>query len=230
MTTQSLTKLLVKNNIVAEDKLNQLESDWISSQSNQVWEDFLIDKKIITEASLLDLKSKEFGVPIIDLHDQQIDAEVLNLVPEPLAHRHNILSFAKDAEGLSLAMVDPTDIQIKEFIKKKTGLEIKTFLTGKSSLSFGLSKYHSNLEGEIQHLVDEGKSGKVSLTGDSQVDANEQLKKLAAEIPVIQVVDTLLEYAVLEKASDIHIEPQEVAVTVRYRIDGVLHDVMTLPK
>lgn len=230
MTTQSLTKLLIKNNIVAEDKLNQLESDWISSQTNQAWEDFLIDKKVITESSLLDLKSKEFGVPIVDLHDQQIEAEVLNLVPEPLAHRHNILSFAKDAEGLSLAMIDPTDIQIKEFIKKKTGLEIKTFLTGKSSLSFGLSKYHSNLEGEIQHLVDEGKSGKISLTGNSQEDANEQLKKLAAEIPVIQVVDTLLEYAVLEKASDIHIEPQEVAVTVRYRIDGVLHDVMTLPK
>jgi type IV pilus assembly protein PilB len=228
MTAQALNKLLKQHKLASLDKISKLEAEWEPVQNTITWEDFLIEQKIVTEKQLLDLKSGETGAPVVDLHDQDIDPEVLNLIPEPLAHRHHIISFEKHDSDLSLAMLDPTDIQIKEFIKKKTGLEIKPFITSKSSLDFGLSKYHSNLEGEIQRLVDEGKPAEgVSATPDQ---ANEQLKKLAAEIPVIQVVDTLLEYAVLEKASDIHIEPQEVAVTVRYRIDGVLHDVMTLPK
>lgn len=230
MTTQGLTKLLIENKILAEDKLSQFEKDWIPSQNNISWEDFLLEKKAITEAQLLEIRAKDSGVPIIDLHDQEITAEVLDLIPEPLAHRHRVISFAKTDNELSLAMTDPSDIQIKEFIKKKTGLEIKPFATSKSSLDFGLSKYHSNLEGEIQHLVDKGSEGEDAAAETGTPNANEQLQKMAAEIPVVQVVDTLLEYAVIEKASDIHIEPQETTVAVRYRIDGVLHDVMTLPK
>ncbi len=229
MTPQALNKILKQHKVSSIDKLAKLEEEWSSAQSTVSWEDFLIERKVVTEKQLLDFKAAELGVEVIDLHDQEIEADILNLVPEPLAHRHQIISFAKNGQELSLAMIDPSDIQIKEFMKKKTGLEIKPFLTLKSSLDFGLSKYHSNLEGEIQHLVDEGKQGGGDAAGTPE-EANEQLKKLAAEIPVIQVVDTLLDYAVLEKASDIHIEPQEVAVTVRYRIDGVLHDVMTLPK
>ena len=230
MTPQALNKLLKQHHAASIDKLSKLEAEWLPTQSTVSWEDFLVDRKVVTEKQLLDFKSADLGVELIDLHDQEIDAEVLNLVPEPLAHRHGIISFAKNGQELSLAMIDPSDIQIKEFMKKKTGLEIKPFLTSKASLDFGLSKYHSNLEGEIQHLVDEGNQGGSGAPNGTPEEANEQLKKLAAEIPVIQVVDTLLEYAVLEKASDIHIEPQETYVTVRYRIDGVLHDVMTLPK
>lgn len=228
MTTQGLTKLLKQKKILTAEKAEILEKEWSALTSGVTWEDFLLEKKVITEQQLLEFKSEEFGAPIVDLHDQEIPVEILNLVPEPIAHRNKVISFAKTDKEVSLAMTDPSDIQTREFIKKKTGLEIKAFLIGKSSLEFGLSKYHSNLEGEIQHLVDEGKSGKTETTDPTL--ANDELKKLAQEIPVIQVVDTLLEYAVLEKASDIHIEPQEKAVMVRYRIDGVLHDVMTLPK
>ncbi len=232
MTTQGLSKLLVQHKISTEEKLSQLEKDWIPTQHNISWEDFLLERKVMTEAQLLEIVSKDSGVDVIDLHDQEIDAEILNLIPEPLAHRHRVISFAKKDNDLSLAMTDPSDIQIKEFIKKKTGLEIKPFATSKSSLDFGLSKYHSNLEGEIQHLVDKGQDGEAQAADSTSASANsnEQLQKMAAEIPVVQVVDTLLEYAVIEKASDIHIEPQEKTVAVRYRIDGVLHDVMTLPK
>jgi type IV pilus assembly protein PilB len=229
MSNTELNTLLKQKKIVNDSGLKQLQRDW-QGQSQKVpisWEDFLLDKKAITEDQLLRLKAAELGVEAVDLRNQQIDSEILNLVPEPLAHRHKIISFAKTKSELSLAMVDPTDLQIKEFIKKKTGLEIKPFLIGKTSLDFGLSKYHSNLEGEIQHLVKEGQPSETDKTG---AELNEELKKMAEQIPIVRVVDTLLEYAVIEKASDIHIEPQENTVSVRYRIDGVLHDVMTLPK
>jgi type IV pilus assembly protein PilB len=164
------------------------------------------------------------------LQSLQIPQDVLNLVPEPIAHRHQVICFAKSEEGLSLAMADPEDLQTREFIQKKTGLPIKTFLIGKSGLDFGLSKYHSSLEKEINHLFSAPSKDSLKSISEQVDGMDTSLKKMAEEIPVIRVVDTLLEYAVFEKASDIHIEPQENSVIVRYRIDGVLHDVMTLPK
>lgn len=227
MVTAELNQLLKKKRIITNAELTKLEQDWSGLKTPMPWENFLLEKKAVTEEALLKIKSDEFGVPIIDLRDEEIAEEVLNLVPEPIARRHQVISFAKDKTGLSLAMTDPSDLQTKEFIKKKTGLEIKVFLIGKSSLDHGLSKYHTNLEGEIKNMVAEGKADKPS--GELE-EVGDELKKMAQEIPIIRVVDTLLEYAVIEKASDIHIEPQETAVVVRYRIDGVLHDVMTLPK
>ena len=226
MITAELNQLLKKKRIISATELTTLEAEWKTLKTPMTWEDFLVDKKALTEEQLLKVKSEEFGVDVIDLHDQQITEALLNYVPEPIARRHQVISFAKDKDGISLAMVDPTDLQTKEFIKKKTGLEIKVFLIGKSSLDFGLSKYHTNLEGEIKNMVAKGEKDDNAAPGD--VDAD--LKKMAEEIPIVRVVDTLLEYAVIEKASDIHIEPQENSVVVRYRIDGVLHDVMTLPK
>lgn len=228
MITTELNKLLKQKKLLNADKLEALELDYKNLKSPTSWEDFLTEKKVVSEEQLLELKSALLNVPVIDLREEELKPEVLSLVPEPIARRHKVISFAADKE-LSLAMVDPTDLQTKEFMKKKTGLEVKPFLIGKASLDFGLSKYHSNLEGEIQHLVDKG-TPSISVNGANAQEVSDELKKLAEEIPVVQVVDTLLEYAVIEKASDIHIEPQETSVAVRYRIDGVLHDVMMLPK
>lgn len=226
MITAELNQLLKKKRIISATELTALEKEWHTQKTPITWEDFLLDKKALTEEQLLKVKSEEFNVEVIDLRDQQITEELLNFVPEPIARRHQVISFAKNKNELSLAMIDPTDLQTKEFIKKKTGLEIKVFLIGKSSLDFGLSKYHTNLEGEIKNMVAKGEKDETAAPG----EVDENLKKMAEEIPIVRVVDTLLEYAVIEKASDIHIEPQENSVVVRYRIDGVLHDVMTLPK
>jgi type IV pilus assembly protein PilB len=232
MLTAELNQLLKKKRVLTDTALTTLDKEWsvATAKTPMPWEDFLLDKKVLTEEQLLKVKSEEFNVPIVDLRDQELPPEVLNLVPEPIARRHKIISFAKTKTDLSLAMVDPTDLQTREFMKKKTGLEIKVFVIAKTSLDFGLAKYHNNLEGEIKHMVREGRSNENAAisTGDGSLD--DELKKMAEEIPIIRVVDTLLEYAVIEKASDIHIEPQENAVSVRYRIDGVLHDAMTLPK
>jgi len=228
MDKNELNTILKQKKLVTEAKLESLDEEKMASKNANSWEDFLIEKKTVTEEQLLEVKSALLSVPVVDLRSQQIAQEVLNLVPEPIAHRHQVISFAKTKDELSLAMVDPDDIQTKEFIQKKTGLRIQTFLIGKSSLDFGLSKYHASLEKEMNHLfIGESKGFTASKDGENPDDA---LQKMAQEIPVIRVVDTLLEYAVFEHASDIHIEPQENAVTVRYRIDGVLHDVMTLPK
>lgn len=228
MDTPDLLSVLKQKNLINAEVLAVLQKDPTVTKGS--WEDALIERGGIKEDQLLQVKSELLGVPVVDLRNEKIAQDVLQLVPEPIAHRHKVISYAKGKDGLHLAMVDPTDLQTKEFIQKKTGQPIIVHLIGKTSLDFGLSKYHSNLEGEIKHLV----GGEPTITTESEKAAGgeeiEGLKKMAGEIPVIRVVDTLLEYAIFEKASDIHIEPQETAVTVRYRIDGILHDVMTLPK
>jgi type IV pilus assembly protein PilB len=231
MNTGELNKLLKAKKIITSELIGKLEAEMVATKSPLAWEDFLISKKAISENDLLNIKSSLLKTPVVDLKEVSLTPEVLSLVPEPIAHRHKIISFSKSDKELFLAMVDPTDIQIREFMQKKTNLKVKPFIMSVTSWNFGLAKYHTNLEGEIQHLVDEGDSkDSQKVTTGVAADLQEELKKMAEQIPVVRVVDTLLEYAVMEKASDVHIEPQEHTIVVRYRIDGVLHDVMTLPK
>lgn len=219
-----LEKFLVDTKLVGKDQLEQLKEE---SQRNKIdLEDLLIQKNLINDEQLLNFKAQIQNVPVIDLRTVDIPTDVLNIIPEPIARRHAVIAFAKDPQFLSLAMADPEDLQTKEFIKKKTGLSIKTFIASKKSIEIGLSRYHSNIEAEFSNLIKEGGGG----TASSDADITEALKKMAEQIPVVRVVDTLLEYAIFEKASDIHIEPEEDHVVVRYRIDGILHEVMTLPK
>lgn len=233
MTIEELNNELVEKKYTTASQISKLLQDPKAKNANlDAWSELLVVRGLVKEADLLAARSELLGVPTVDLKQSTIEQQVLLAVPEPIARRHRIISFAKDKDSLSLGMMDPTDIQIKDFIKKKTGLNIKTFLIDQSSFDFGLAKYHTNLEGEIEHLV--GKQGpSIQTTGDDEAGgegSEKVLEKMAAEIPVVRVVDTLLEYAIFEKASDIHIEPSEKAVAVRYRIDGILHDVMSLPK
>ncbi len=190
--------------------------------------DVLIDKKILDEEKLAEISAGFLDTEYVDLKDLgQIPKDILLLVPEPIARRHGIIAFGMDKNKLKLGMLDPDDLSIRDAIKKKTDLIIQPFLISKGSLEFGLKQYHTSLEAEFAKIVSKQEKGEATKEG---ADVTEKLKEMAEEIPVVRVVDTLLEYAIFEKASDIHIEPQEKEIIVRYRIDGVLHDVMTLPK
>jgi type IV pilus assembly protein PilB len=133
---------------------------------------------------------------------------------------HNVAAFEKSDGQLKVAMVDKDDLQILDFIEKKTGLQPIVSLTTPTSIKHVLKQYRRGLKAEFEHI-----------TSTPDTEASEQdLKEMAHDVPVVRVVDTLLEYAVFEGASDIHIEPGEGDTSVRYRIDGVLREVMTLPK
>ena len=198
-----------------------------AKKKREAVEDLLIDKKIIDEEKLTQIASAFFDVEYVDLKKMgQIPKEVLLLVPEPIARRHEVIAFGKEKDKLNLGMTDPNDLETRDAIKKKTDLQVIPFLVSRSSLEHGLKQYHTSLEAEFAKIVSKQEKGELT----DSASVTEKLKEMAEEIPVVRVVDTLLEYAIFEKASDIHIEPQEKEVMVRYRIDGVLHDVMTLPK
>ncbi|MFA4831446.1 MAG: ATPase, T2SS/T4P/T4SS family [Patescibacteria group bacterium] len=187
---------------------------------NRSLEEHLVHEGIIDEVELYTEAAKIMGVPMIALKGREIKKDVLNLIPPPLAQTHNVIAFARSKNEVSLAMLDPEDIQTIEFIQRKTGLSPKVFLTAPNDIKDALHRYHADLESDLQIN---------QLTEGEDIEAGE-LKKAAEELPIVNIVNSILEHAVYEGASDIHIEPSEKEVTVRYRVDGVLRNVMTLPK
>lgn len=201
-------------------------------------EELLVQKGILTEANLLQIKGHLAGIPFINLERTIIDPDTLKLIPEESAKSLHIVAYRKHGDSLEVAMLDPNNLQTIDFIKKKTGLEILPRLTNKASLESVLRQYEESLQEEFAQLV--GKASKESkieslkvvdeIKGEKGEISVKDLKEIAEKLPIIQVVDSLLRHAMVQNASDIHIEPAEQAVVVRYRIDGILHDVMTLPR
>jgi len=193
--------------------------------------DVLVSEGLISEGELIKLEAYILGIPFVNLEKETILPEVLKIVPEPIARSHNIIAFRKKGNNLEVAMLDPEDLRTIEFIKKKEpGLKILPRLTTPDSIKNVLRQYQKTLEVEFGEIIKKEVGEIRSIKEEEKTEEKEELLKVAKELPVIKIVDTLMKHAILQRASDIHIEPQEKEVIVRYRIDGILHDAMTLPK
>ncbi len=198
-------------------------------------EDILVARKFIDDEQLLKLKAYILGIPFVNLEKENIRAEVLELIPEPIARANNIVAFRRTGDFLEVAMLDPEDLGIIESIKKTTGLSILPRLTDPQGIKSAILRYQKTLMAEVGDLgvlpEDSGGAMRVSeAPAPAEGNNSGELKKAAQDVPVIKIVDTLIKHAILERASDIHIEPTEKEVVVRYRVDGVLRDAMILPK
>ncbi len=194
----------------------------LSKIKNESVGNTLVSEGKITEDDLRRMQAYLLGIPFVDLKDQKISIDILALIPEPIARAHNVVAFKKDKDFLEVAMLDTDDLSSIDFIKKKTGLKILTRLTNLESIKSVLLQYQKSLKDDFGNLIQKEST---SLLG-GEIDE----KKLAEDLPVVRIVDTLLKHAILQGSSDIHIEPTENDVVVRYRIDGMLHDAMVLPK
>ncbi|MFA6536664.1 MAG: GspE/PulE family protein [Candidatus Paceibacterota bacterium] len=194
--------------------------------------ELLVNKGKITEDDLRRMQAYVLGIPFVDLKSQRIDFSILSTIPEPVARTHNIVAFKKSADSLEVAMLDTDDLNAIDFIKKKVGLKILPRLTDTESIKSTLLQYQKSLKAEFGDIIQkEAQTLKmVSGVGEVSETSEKDLKKLAEDLPVVRIVDTLLKHAILQGSSDIHIEPMESELLVRYRIDGILHDAMVLPK
>ena len=192
----------------------------------------LVAKGKMTEDDLRRMQAYILGIPFVDIKGEKLPFEVLSLIPEPIARNHNIVAFKKTDTTLEVAMLDTEDLTAIDFVKKKTGLKILPRLTDADSMKSAILQYQKSLKAEFGDLIQEDIGAIKNLpTEESVAELNESyLKKMADDIPMIRIVDTLLKHAILQNASDIHVEPQEGQLLVRYRIDGILHDAMVLPK
>ena len=178
-----------------------------------------MEDKLITEDKLYHEAALILKLPFIDLESRIIRKDILYIVPESIATTHYVVAFEQDKKETKLATTNPDDLQIFEFISRRTGLKSSIHLTTPRIFAEVLKQYRTSLKAEFSALT----------KAEEQKEEPEKLKKLAEDLPVIRVVDSLLEHAIFERASDIHIEPAEKELAVRYRIDGILRNVMTLP-
>lgn len=219
---EELRSFLLDSNIVPKDVVEQMALE--AKKENKNLGMLLLEKKLIEEAELQKVYAYILDIPFVDLSKEAIPLEVLQIVPELIAKKYNIVSFEKNGVNLKVAMLNPEDLQTIDFIKKKTGLKIIPCLTTRESIQGVLRQYEKTLKAEFGDMLTS------DIKPDGEDKGEENLAQVAAGLPIIRIVDTLLKHAILESASDIHIEPDEKEVHVRYRIDGVLHDAMTLPK
>lgn len=223
---QKFKKFILEAGLIDEKKFGKAVEESRKSQKNIG--DVLVSEGLISEKELIKIEAYLLGIPFINLQDETIPLDVLKVIPESIARAHNIVAFSKKDNNLEVAMLDPEDLRTIEFIKKITpSLKILPRLTTPEGIKNALSQYQETLEIEFGDIIKEGKIKHIK--EESSSIGKDDLQKAAEEVSIIRVVDTLLKHAILQRASDVHIEPLEKEVIIRYRIDGILHDVMSLP-
>jgi type IV pilus assembly protein PilB len=227
---KQLRTFLIDSGLVAEKDIDAAFKR--ATEMRQRPGDVLVASGKISSKDLGRLEGYILGIPFVNLEGEKIDPSVLQIIPEPIARTHNIIAYKKNKKELEVAMLDPEDLETIEFIKKKSDLTIRPRLTNEASIKYLLSLYQKSLEAEFGEIIQSEADAVIShaIPKEGEEEQKEDLRKIAEELPIIKIVDTLIRHAILQKASDIHIEPLENELVVRYRLDGILHDAMVLPK
>jgi type IV pilus assembly protein PilB len=185
----------------------------------------LIDLGYITEDNLLKVLGKQLDCPTVNLNEVIIDPEVIKLIPEDICRRYKILPYQLENNTIFLAMVDPLDFRIVNDIKFLTHKDIKPVLASEKALTKAISRYYG-LPDEMRDMV---KQIDNKLLQEGQTGETEKLQEIAEDAPIIKIVDLIIMNAVKERATDIHIEPFEKSMRIRYRKDGILREVPSPP-
>ena len=221
-----LKSFLADAGLVSQKDFDAAERE--AKESGKQVSDILTAHNAIGEDELRHTYAYILGIPFVSLVGTAIKYETLSLIPEPVARRNNIIAYDHHGDELEVAMLDTDDLAAIDFIKKKTRLKVLPRLTDVASIKFALKQYQQGLKDNLGDVIKRetealAKSGTVK-------EKEEDLRQMAEGVSAVRIIDTLLRHANAQGASDIHIEPLEGTLLIRYRIDGILHDAMELPK
>src|SRR3989344_2274070 len=196
---QQLKAFLLDSELVTKVDIEKAEAE--AAESGKKIEDILLGLGKIKEEELARLKAYILGIPFVNLEEEKIDPKVLSVIPEPIAKKHNIVSFKKSGKNLEVAMLDPEDLGTIEFIKKKSNLKILPRLTNVASMKYALAQYQKSLEAEFGEIIKgEGEALATVLKEPGGEADVEDLKKAAEDLPIVRIVDTLIRHAILQRA------------------------------
>ena len=222
-----LKNIIVHTGLVTEDDYHQLEGE--AARRGTAVAGLLVEKEIVPEKYLAEFLASSLRIPVIDLKKEELKKEIVRLIPENLAESLRAIVYAreKDKKGdeyFMVAMEDPLNIQVISFLEKKLGGQIIAHLITPTNFKSALKQYRADISLEFNKIIQENIE-KATIESGGAV-SHEQLDE---SIPVIAIFDTVLKYAAASNASDIHIEPEPKQVLIRYRIDGILRDIIDLP-
>lgn len=222
--SDSLVEQLLRDaNKVTEDQLVGLRDQ--EKTEKKPLQDIVIRNGIINEKELTSLYAEAIDIPFVEINTKEIPREILKLIPERIARQYKVILFGVDDNGSKmLAMEDPDDVQALNFLQKQLGTDLKVHVTTATIINAALDQYRGNVTSELTKVL--------SPEEEEPDDVEEQLDEndLAEDSPIAQTVNLIIEYGIKSGASDIHLEPRDNNVIVRYRIDGVLKEANKLPK
>lgn len=217
-----IEKLLARSGVGTPEQIAALKEE--GARSKRPLQDLVLEKNMLDEAPLVKLFADYANIPYIELATNDIPSDVLNKIPERVARQYNTVLFKIDETGLQhLAMEDPDDVQAVNFIQKEIGNNTKIYIATRSNILAALESYRSDVNQELNEVID-------IQTEEEGIEQIVSEQDVSEDSPIAQTVNILLEYAIRNHASDIHIEPREDFVQIRYRVDGVLKEVNRLPK
>lgn len=221
---EKLKDLLIESGVIDEKTFQSVREE--SLRFNQPVTNILVGGGYIAEDYLAELLEPYFNTSVVNLKNVVIPKEVLEMVGEAFAKSKSVVAFEQDkVRGvLKLAMLDPFDFEAIEFLRAKTGLWVEPYLTTKSSLKYGLRQYKHKIGEDFNQVISENVKNLVS-SGEEK-----DLSKMAEAVPIITILNNILDHSASLNASDIHFEPLKDGLLVRIRVDGVLHEILSLNK
>ncbi|MBH1956794.1 type II/IV secretion system protein [Candidatus Saccharibacteria bacterium] len=218
----TVEKLLTQSGRVSSEQIATLKEEGL--KSNRPLQDLAVEDELFDEKTLTKLFAEYADIPYIELDPHDIPSDVLDKIPEHIARQYNAVLFRIDSDGLHhLAMDDPDDVQAVDFIEKQIGEKVRTYIASHNNILAALDNYRGDVDKELNDVIDIQRE-------DNTANENVSDEDVAENSPIAQTINLLLEYAIRSSASDIHIEPREEFVQIRYRIDGVLKEVNRLPR
>jgi type IV pilus assembly protein PilB len=219
----TIEKLLERSGVATKEQINTLKEE--GARSRRPLQDLIIHNALMTEESLAQAFADYTNIPYIKIDPKDILSEVLNKIPERIARQYNAVLFKIDEDGtMHLAMDDPDDVQAVSFIQKEIGENTKIYIATHANIMDCLEDYRGDVNKELNEVID------IQREDQEEADIAATESDIAEDSPIAQTINLLLEYAIRSNASDIHIEPREDFVQIRYRIDGVLKEVNRLPR
>ena len=217
-----LKEKLIQEGLIAPEKFDELVIE--AERKNQNITDLLVSQKIVQANYLSGVIAEFLGVPIAKLDSRAMNKEVVKLLSEDIARQRQVIVFDREKDGsFDVAMADPSDLETIKFLSQSLGEKVNPFLATLSDLNRGFAVYGFQSAQDFKALIE--KNIQESLKG-----RVETVEEAAALLPIVSIVDSLMSYAMSSRSSDIHLEVLEDATLVRYRIDGILFEVMRIPK
>ena len=220
--SDALVEKLLKGHKVAEEQLNELKQQ--AKSEKKPLQDLVVKSNLLTEKDLTKLYAEEIDVSYVELNAKEIKREILRLIPERIARQYNAVVLGVEDDGSKLlAMEDPDDVQATNFLQKQLGTSLKVHIATSSNIQTALDQYRGNISSELTKVIS---------PDEEEEEEGEEVSEedVAEDSPIAQTVNLIIDYAVRASASDIHIEPREEYVLVRYRVDGILREANKLPK
>jgi type IV pilus assembly protein PilB len=226
-----LGEILVKDSLISADQLKQA-LDYQKKNGGRLGT-CLVKMGLVSDDDITAVLSRQYGVPSINLKFYEVDPLVIKLVPQETAIRYQIVPLSRVGSTLTIAMTDPTNVFAMDDIKFMTGFNVEPVVASESAISEAIHKFYGDVESveELDKVMKDlaGDDASVELSAEEQEMDLATLEKAAEEAPIIKLVNLILTDAVKRGASDIHVEPYEKELRVRFRVDGILQNVMAPP-